>query len=180
MSRDERSQLRGGQFAVPPAEVCKLSRNSRFEDAKAESKNFRYANLFSIDRPGLIGVRLQFAISYRLCRMAQVLVQQNQWHEQIPRNVGAQTGTLTGRTSHYYEHGLPFLAIGHAFGNDPQFDQTVDVVLVLAEQGEYRVNRCVSSNHKQSPLHSPGPKKPGKRHFHTSFDGNSCPMLPVM
>ncbi len=121
-----------------------------------------------------------FAISYRPCRMPQVLVHQNERHEQTPRCVGARPGTLTGKTSHYYEHGLPFLAIGHASGNYPQLVQTADVVLVMAEQGEDSVSRCVSSQDTKTRLNSSGLKKPSKRYFHTSFDGTSCPMLQVV
>src|SRR5437867_13444216 len=81
--------------------------------------------------------------------------------------------------SHYYQHGLPFPTIGHASGNYPQLVQTADVVLVMTKQGEYSVNRYVSSQDKQTRLHSSAPKKPTKRCFHTSFDGDSSRIAPV-
>ena len=104
---------------------------------------------------------------YRLCRMAQVLVQKNEWHEQIPRNVGARRRTLMGKMGGYHEFGLPFPAVGHASGNYSQLVETFDVILVMPEQGEQRVNCYVSSQDKASRLHSSGAKEPSEWYVHT-------------
>jgi hypothetical protein len=81
--------------------------------------------------------------------------------------------------SDYYKHRLPFLAIGHPLGDYPQFVQTADVALVITEQGEQSVNRQVSSQDLKTRFHPSDLEKPGKRYFHTPFDGNPRSMLRV-
>lgn len=74
--------------------------------------------------------------------------------------------------------GLPFPAVRHASGNKSQFVQTADIVVVIAEQGEHRINSRVSPEDQESWLYAPGLHKPSKRYFHLSLDGSCRLVLP--